>query len=543
MGFYQCIYNELFLTWDGCAGASYYKIYKQYNDSSTRSVCATTADAATSYRFCPIDLEVGFILYVTAVYVDEQGTHESALSDGVSFYLSDPGPDLWPPDAPVNVQLTHANGRFHLTWDDSGDGSDFRVYCQKGDEPTLMVASTSQTSYDCEYAQGVTYNFNVVSYNWYGESSGGSSNRVSFNVAPTPQGITASYLSNHNVQLCWQAVASPISAYRVERASGGGEFTVLQAVDPTTSTVVDATTSAGGLYTYRVFSVNDYGDSESSPCYQLCAFFPPASVQAALVSDGTVRLNWSAVAPGAQYYVYRSTSPTDPGAVCAGVTGDLTLDDGPGLAEDAQYYYRIIAYWPWGSGFHTSSSDPVMCYTPPRAPTLDAVQALSNSSLKLSWPAVASASSGYEVYRSPNPRTTTYTLVGFTLAPPYVDATGLGEATHYWYKVRSRGVRGNSGLSAEASGWTAPNQPTGLRVTAEAMGTGRQMALTWMDNSARESGYVVERSASGGAPWRQFTLGPGAGVGSRMSWRDSSGEVEEGRQYFYRVRALLNPAN
>lgn len=534
----QYTHNQYLLSWEPCVGASYYNVYEQVvkeGEDGANTFLVGSYSEPTTLNFSVGESETAW-LWVRAVYVDAQGTHESSWAGGDSMWSGDVGEDP-PPDSPGNLQITqHVGGYFNLTWDDppSGNAAGVLVYRKVGNGDYHCVGGLSSLPYE----EGVTYSFYVTAYNWSGES--GASNEVTFNVAPRPTGFYAHFLANQTMALSWNPVGKPIDHYRVERADEGGDFVPLQDVASTTSTLIDTTVQMAHRYEYRVLSVNSDGDSEPSNSYQHCTLFPPVSVQATLIAGDAIRLNWSEVLSGVDYHVYRSTGPGDPG-VPVGVTSALTIDDGPGLAEDTTYYYRIIVYL--GSGSYLSdSSKEVVCYTPPHAPVLDAVQTLSNSSLKLSWPTVTSAGGGYEIYRTADPQTT-YTLVGFSLAPSYVDATGLSEATHYWYKVRSRGVRGNSPLSDAGSGWTAPNPPTGLRVASELTASGNQMVLTWTDNSARESGYVVERSASGGVPWREFTVGQGAGVGGRISWRDSSGEVEEGKQYFYRVRALLNTAN
>ena len=49
-----------------------------------------------------------------------------------------------------------------------------------------------------------------------------------------------------------------------------------------------------------------------------------------------------------------------------------------------------------------------------------------------------------------------------------------------------------------ASGWTRPEAPTNLTATLDPTSPSRMIHLAWEDHSAKESGYLVERS--GGRP-------------------------------------------
>ena len=84
------------------------------------------------------------------------------------------------------------------------------------------------------------------------------------------------------------------------------------------------------------------------------------------------------------------------------------------------------------------------------------------------------------------------------------------------------------------SGPTVPAAPSSLAASAQST---TQIKLTWADNSGNESGFKIERSATGSSGWSQIAT-VGAGVKTY-----TNGGLAASTKYYYRVRAYNSAGN
>ena len=80
----------------------------------------------------------------------------------------------------------------------------------------------------------------------------------------------------------------------------------------------------------------------------------------------------------------------------------------------------------------------------------------------------------------------------------------LADGTVYCYRVCATNATGDSAFSNEASGTTPLAKPTSATATAV---SSSQINLTWVDNSASETGYKIERKTT--ADWHLCADRPG----------------------------------
>jgi serine protease AprX len=168
---------------------------------------------------------------------------------------------------------------------------------------------------------------------------------------------------------------------------------------------------------------------------------------------------------------------------------------------------------------------------PPATPAGLTATAQSASRIDLSWGDVAQES-GYKIERSAD-GLTGWTGVGTTQADVTTFSnTGLTSTTTYHYRVIATNSVGDSAPSNVASATThsAPAAPTNVVATAQ---SSTQINVSWSD-VATETGYKVQRSATGTSGWSQIGTTT-AGVTSFTNTGLSANTT-----YYYRVIAFNN---
>lgn len=112
--------------------------------------------------------------------------------------------------------------------------------------------------------------------------------------------------------------------------------------------------------------------------------------------------------------------------------------------------------------------------------------------------------------------------------------------TPYLYRIVAKNTVGYGNgfptLSPQSVSATAgvnqPSAPTNLTATLQA---GPQVSLTWRDNATNETGFVIERSANGGA-FAQIATAPARNNTGNVTYADTT--VQPGTTYAYRVAAV-----
>jgi fibronectin type 3 domain-containing protein len=144
-----------------------------------------------------------------------------------------------------------------------------------------------------------------------------------------------------------------------------------------------------------------------------------------------------------------------------------------------------------------------------------AVSAVSPSEIDLSWANTPSAS-GYQIFRSDNGATGSYSLIASTAATVTSYAnTGLIGSTQYCYEIRSFKTSGrNTTYSAYSNAACATtlappvNAPSDVDVVPIPSTTivypyVSNLRVSWKDNSANEDEFHLERASAPAGPWTQ----------------------------------------
>jgi len=270
---------------------------------------------------------------------------------------------------------------------------------------------------------------------------------------------------------------------------------------------------------------------------RLCA---PSNLQAQAASTSQVDLTWKDNSENEQGFgVERKDEGAASYSFLATAPANATTYSDTTASEGTYYCYRVTAYT---SNSVSPYSNEACDLVYPAAPTGLKVETISSSSLTATWYDNSSKEDTYYVERCQGSGCTSFAVIAALPAnvTGYQD-TGLSEAQTYCYKVRNKrtfnSITRYSSYSDSYCKTTKPATPTSLQANAV---TYNRIDLTWQDNSAGESGYLIERTgyvsgscdASG---WTQIaSLGANPGTGT-MTYQDTT--VVKTTTYCYRVRA------
>ncbi|MDB6121455.1 MAG: Fibronectin type domain protein [Pedosphaera sp.] len=173
----------------------------------------------------------------------------------------------------------------------------------------------------------------------------------------------------------------------------------------------------------------------------------------------------------------------------------------------------------------------VVYLPPPAAPSALTATTISSSQINLAWTDNATNETNLIVSRSTTsggPYTDIATLAAGSTS---YNNTGLSANTAYYYVVRATNAGGTSANSNQASATTLPLPPTAPSALAATTLSTTQIKLTWTDNSANESNFIVARSTTTGGPYTDI-----ATLAANTAVYTNSG-LTANTTYYYVVRA------
>ena len=353
---------------------------------------------------------------------------------------------------------------------------------------------------------------------------GGSSPTCAASAA-APGSLSAKSASDASIQLTWGAIAAPADCsvtYSVYRGAAGfvPSSSNLVISGLTTTSFTNTGLAASTAYSYVVKAVDAYGTSAASAqatattaAAPVCSASPavPGGLAASSNSDSSIQLSWSTVATPANcsvsYSVYRGSkgfTPSSSNLVTSGLT--TAAFSNSGLAASTAYYYVVEAVDAHGSSAAstqaTATTEKVpVCSASPAVPANLAASSSSDSSIQLTWGAVATpanCSVTYSVYRGAKGFTPSSSdLVTSGLTSASFTNTSLAASTAYSYAVKAVDSHGSSAASAQAT------------ATTQALPVGMACHVSYSVVSDWGSGFeaIMTITNTGSTNWSNWTLG------------------------------------
>ncbi|MGH7599992.1 MAG: fibronectin type III domain-containing protein, partial [bacterium] len=450
-----------------------------------------------------------------------------------------------PPAAPSNLTATTvSNNRINLAWQDNANNElGFIIRRKAGAGGTYAVIDTVGANVKNYASLGLAgsteYFYQVRAYNAGGNSDFSNEANATTKIDPpaAPSNLTATAVSNRQINLTWTDNASNETGFKIERKTGAaGTYAQIATVGANTVSYSSKGLTANTQYFYRVRAFNLTGNSSYSNEANATTLpdppMAPSGLQAAAVSNAQINLTWTDNAANeVGFKIERKLSSaatyTQIAVVGANVTAYLSM----GLSPNTAYLYRVRAYNADGPSLFSNIADATTLPSSPAAPGALIATTISKNQIDLAWSDNSNNEDGFKIERKLNAAVTYTEIATVGANATSYSSMGLNGNTAYSYRIRAYNTGGSSGYSNIANATTLPNPPnapSGLSATAV---SNTKINLAWQDNTGNELGFIIERKTGAGGTYVVIDT-----VGANVTIYSSLG-LAASTEYFYQVRA------
>jgi len=451
------------------------------------------------------------------------------------------------PNVPTNLVATGGTSQITLNWtDNSNNETGFKIERSTTPGTGFTQIATVGPDFTVYTNTGVTpnvvYYYRVRSYNSGGDS--GYSNEAPASANPdlpnVPTGLTATAVSNTQINLTWTDNSSNEVGFKIERKNGPtGTYTEIMTVGAGVQSFNSTGLTGLTQYFFRIRAYNNDGNSAYTDEKDATTLIDPPGVpsglSAAAISSSQINLSWQDNAINEDgFHIERKTGAAGTYAIIASIGPSATLNVSfidVSVAGSTQYFYRIRSFnvsWVSPPSNEANATTPAAAIATPTGLTASAV---SSSSINLTWVDNATNEDGYKVERS------LISGSGFTeiadLGPgsnSYPN-NGLNASTQYFFRVRAYNASSNSSYSNEANATTQAGGLLPPSVLTATTVSKTQINLSWTENATSEAGFSIERKIGSGSFSVLTTVGP------NVTTFQNTG-LNANTLYTYRVRAF-----
>ncbi len=464
----------------------------------------------------------------------------NSAGDSPSVLVSATVPAI--PNAPTGLlaQIISAT-QLRLTWiDNATNETGYTVFrsVNGGAFAIKAVPSINVTTYsDTSVSSGNSYVYHVQARGFSGLSPFSNDAGGTVGLPSAPLNLTGTAVSSSEIDLTWTDTSNNESGFGIERSEDGVLFSPLAGVASGVTVYQDAAVVVGPVYTYRVKATNGIGSSPYSTTpngISVTAEPPtppanPSSLLASAISAAQVELSW--VDNSDNELTFRIERATGAGAFSTvGTVGMNVINfSDTTVTPGTTYNYRVIAVGAGGDSAASNTSGVVTPVLPPSAPSGLQVTTTTSGQVDLSWTDSSPDETAFRMERALGAGAFVEIAVLGADVTGFSDLT-VAPATTYSYRIRASNSGGNSGYSATVVVTTLPLPPTAPSGLASVAISSSRVDLSWMDVSANEDFFLVERALGNGAFAEIAILGPNVTVYSDTA-------VAPGSTYSYRVRA------
>jgi len=328
---------------------------------------------------------------------------------------------------------------------------------------------------------------------------------------------TATRASSQTVDVTFTAPVSdggsPITSYTV--VSSPGNITVTGTTSPFRISGLSNTVA----YTFTVYATNSIGNGiSSSASNSVTPYTIPGAPTIGTVTagNGQATIPFTAPASNGGSAITSYTVTSSPGGITAtGSTSPITIT---GLSNGTGYTFTVYATNAAGNSDLSSTSNGVIPFTVPGAPTIGTATVASATSISVAFTAPASdggsAITSYTAVSSPGNITATGTTSPITVS-------GLTTGTAYTFTVYATNAAGN-GSSSGSSNSVTPVRPS-VVASGGTISSGTGAYAGYRFHTFTSPGTFRVPSNLGGQPFALIIVGGGGAGGLQTSYGGSGG--------------------
>ena len=549
--------NQINLTWaDNSNNESGFRIERSLDAGFSVIDSFLVGPNSSSYHDTPVQPATTYFYRVVAV---------NALGEAVTVvpaFTTTPDTPI-APAAPTNLAAAAISPtRVDLSWmDNSNNETGFVIQRAEGLDTgftgpiaAFEVGVNAISFSDPTALPNTQYHYRVFAVNDTGTS--GFTNTASVTTPPlvpaAPSALSANIVSASQVNLVWQDNAVNETGFTVQRASDPGFTTSLASFDipvANATSYSDIGTVINTTYYYRVFAYNTSGNSLPSEVIEVTTHVAlpsaPTGLSGVLVNPNRIDLSWTDTSPNE--YGFHLDTALDPGftvgRVLITLPANTTTYSDLSVYRGDTFYYRVSAFNHLGeSQFTPTFSLSIPAGTPEviKGPTNLTANALHGNRVDLSFIDNSQSEVGFLLERAMDDL---FTLNPETFIVPENEITGatvvftddtVAPFNTYFYHVRAFNAAGSS-LESEIATVTTPEAvPSAPGVLSGTVISGTAINLTWMDASAIETGFRVERATNPAFTGLvSFTV-----PADVTTYTDDTPPLVPGTVYYYRVWAF-----
>lgn len=448
-----------------------------------------------------------------------------------------------PPAAPGSLSaITVSESQINLNWtDNSGNETGFEIERSQDGTNFSKIGDVggNTTSYSSNgLSPNTQYWYRVRAKNNGGNS--GYSNVASAttrDVVPnTPQNLSATPVSNKQINLAWTDNSGNETDFELERSLDGANFSKITDLGSNATSYQNTGLSTLTRYWYRVRAKNAIGYSPYSNVAETTTFdvppISPTGLTAATVSSSQINLVWKDHSMNESGFdIERSTDGTSFSKAGEAAANTNAFQD-TGLTPATKYWYRVRSRNSQGASDPTNVATATTSDVIPNDPSNLAASATDYFSVKLVWSDNSGNERNFTIERSTDGSNFVYVdSVGRNITT--FSNKGLKDQTTYYFRIRALNAIGYSGYSNVAVVSTPkaplPAKPENLKATAIDFDLVR---LSWDAVSPNTKTVVVERSES---PDKNYTeIGRVPYPGRVFDDR----EILDVTDHYYRIKAI-----
>jgi len=353
---------------------------------------------------------------------------------------------------------------------------------------------------------------------------------IPFGPINAPSSLQATAVSSTQIDIRWTDNSFNEEEFVIERSStSGSDFVQIASAGIGENSYSDEGLIEGATYYYRLKAINAQEQSLYSEEVSNATLLSTPSNLLAIGTPVSVNLSWNNNSTTASSFIIERSLTSGTGFVQIDeIDIALTSYNDNSVANNTVYYYRLKSS---NASVASAYSMEVVSETIPNfSPSLLVADAISSSNISIAWSDNSNNENNFILERSVDNNTSFVEIASVAEGTTSYNDLTVADNYTYFYRVKARNLGGDSGYSNEVSMITFPDAPTGLTVVTNSL-TGTESTLNWIDNSALEDAFIIERKLDTETVFSEITtLAP-----NTATYIDIM--LPAGQSAYYRVKA------